>query len=373
MKKTSALTLLYAGFVYAFFTSVAFATLALSSPARAQQDTTVDVVEVKRQFVSHRLVVPASVTANNISDLSFGVAGRLRDFNVDVGDTINQGKVIARLDQRQVEATIASLQAQQQAAAATLDDEQQQLNELQALAKTDFVAQGELRRARAAVAVAQAQLAEIEAALNARQVDLDYHQLQAPFDAVVVERSVNIGEWVTEQTAAFRLVEQNSLLAEAYLAQRYFRQLNDASRIRIQYDDGARDVAASIKSKVAFVDPDTRTFLLRLEPENTSELTAGAAVEAVITLRSDQQQLTVPQDAVIRYSDGRTSVWVAEPANEGYVAREKLVTLGSAFNGWVAIGDSLTADTKVVVRGNESLTDGESLSIQQSQDYEAQQ
>ena len=56
------------------------------------------------------------------------------------------------------------------------------------------------------------------------------------------------------------------------------------------------------------MNPSDRTFLVRLELQDNTALTVGAAVDAVIELRSDQRQLTVPQDAVIRYSDGRTAV-----------------------------------------------------------------
>lgn len=59
------------------------------------------------------------------------------------------------------------------------------------------------------------------------------------------------------------------------------------------------------------MNPSDRTFLVRLELQDNTALTVGAAVDAVIELRTDQRQLTVPQDAVIRYSDGRTAVWLS--------------------------------------------------------------
>ena len=76
----------------------------------------------------------------------------------------------------------------------------------------------ELRRARADVAVAEAELAQAQASLTERQVDRDYHELIAPFDAIVVERLVNVGEWDNEDQAAFGLVQRAQRLVEAYLA-----------------------------------------------------------------------------------------------------------------------------------------------------------
>lgn len=125
------------------------------------------------------------------------------------------------------------------------------------------------------------------------------------------------------------------------------------------------------------MNPSDRTFLVRLELQDNTALTVGAAVDAVIELRSDQRQLTVPQDAVIRYSDGRTAVWIVDEGDGELRAREILVELGESFNGWVAIDgeltDSLEEGTDVIVRGNESLTSGDVLQPQTSTDYEVQQ
>ncbi|HAD47528.1 MAG: hypothetical protein CMF12_04200 [Idiomarina sp.] len=125
------------------------------------------------------------------------------------------------------------------------------------------------------------------------------------------------------------------------------------------------------------MNPSDRTFLVRLELQDNTALTVGAAVDAVIELRSDQRQLTVPQDAVIRYSDGRTAVWIVDEGDGELRAREILVELGESFNGWVAIDgeltDSLAEGTDVIVRGNESLTSGDVLQPQTSTDYEVQQ
>ena len=54
--------------------------------------------------------------------------------------------------------------------------------------------------------------------------------------------------------------------------------------------------------------------------------------------------LVVPQDAVIRYSDGRTSVWIARREDQQWLAREQLVELGERFNGWIVIESGLSED-----------------------------
>ncbi|MTJ01227.1 efflux RND transporter periplasmic adaptor subunit [Idiomarina piscisalsi] len=330
--------------------------------------TKVDVVKVKKQHAYQTLSVPASVAAKNNSELSFGVVGRLSSFEYDVGDSIDANTTIALLDTRQIDASIESLNAQQASLKATLKDERQQLEELQRLAKTDFVAQSELRRARAAVAVAEADLAEVTARLNERQVNQDYHQLKVPFNAVIAERLVNVGEWVTEDQPAFRVIQIDDMYVDAYLAQRYLHEIDSSTDVSIESE--GRSINATISSIVPYINPNDRTFLIRLTPESPDGLVIGSAVNANITLRSSSPKLTVPQDAVIRYSDGRTSVWVVENNNGKQVAREKLVELGQQFNGWIVIESSLNEGDNVVVRGNESLSDGEVVTPTSSEDYQ---
>ena len=341
----------------------------LAAPNTAAQ-TKVDVIKAKRQHSIQALSVPATVNARNISDISFGTSGRLQQFQLDVGAQVRAGDVLARLDRRQINAAIKSLEAQRDAAEATVADEQQQVAELESLAETQFVAQSELRRARAALAVARANLAEYQALLNEREVERDYHQLRAPFSGVVAERHIDQGEWVNQDQVAFRLVETGEVYVDAYLAQRYLEQIDDSTEVAVRYGSDQR-MAATIATKVPYLSDNARTFLLRLTPERTEPLTVGAAVTADVAIRSKNLHLTVPQDAVIRYSDGRTSVWIARRENQQWLAREQLVELGERFNGWVVVrADRLSADTRVVVRGNESLTDGEVLQLTESNDYD---
>lgn len=143
------------------------ATTTWSAASYAQTNSTkVTVAKVTEQHSVQQLNVPASVVALNDSELSFGVAGRLSSFDYEIGERVTKGTVVAALDKRQITASIQSLKAESDALQATLEDEKQQLAELESLAATDYAAQSELRRARAAVNVAEARLTEVNARLT---------------------------------------------------------------------------------------------------------------------------------------------------------------------------------------------------------------
>lgn len=169
------------------------------------------------------------------------------------------------------------------------------------------------------------------------------------------------------------MVQYDQLQVDAYLPQRYLGQLGEATTVTIskgKQHAANESIPATIDRQVNVVNDNDRTFLLRLAPQQSHQLVPGASVTANINIRSAEHQLTVPQDAVIRYSDGRTSVWVVIQQQGQPIVRERLVELGQRFNGWVVIDDAVAAGDAVVVRGNEALVDGETVQTSLSNDYD---
>jgi multidrug efflux pump subunit AcrA (membrane-fusion protein) len=89
------------------------------------------------------------------------------------------------------------------------------------------------------------------------------------------------------------------------------------------------------------------------------------SVSAVLRIGTDRQAEVVPRDALIRYPDGRTTVWTAEVDNDRYVVSERLVKIGLGFDGFIEILEGLAEGERVVIRGNESLRQGQQVGIQE--------
>ena len=110
-------------------------------------------------------------------------------------------------------------------------------------------------------------------------------------------------------------------------------------------------------------DPSARTFLVRARLESPPAMTPGMSVRATLFLQGDEASLAVPRDALVRYPDGRVSVWLAEEGDDGLVAREQRIRIGDGLADLVTVKEGLSAGDRVVVRGNESLTDGRALRV----------
>ncbi|MBL4856575.1 efflux RND transporter periplasmic adaptor subunit [Idiomarina loihiensis] len=349
-----------------FLIPLVFISAVISDQARAQAP--VEYVEAKKQPIINSVDLPTTLSALNNSQLSFAVEGKLLSLNKDIGDRVSKGDLLARLDSRQINSTIESLQAQVDSAQASLADEKQKLRELEELAETDFVPASDLRRSRTRVQVAQAQLAETKALLNETEVNQNYHQLTAPFDGIIASRTADLGEWLSADQSVFQLVGSDNQHADVFLSQSYYSSINSDTQASLSYKDTTID--ARLSRIVPFVDGNDRSFQVRLTGDYPDNWIVGIPLEASFEIDTGRVQASVPQDAVVRYSDGRTSVWIAVNENGEWQAKELSVELGLRFNGYVEVESGVSEGERVIVRGNEALTDGQALKLTESADYD---
>ena len=94
-----------------------------------------------------------------------------------------------------------------------------------------------------------------------------------------------------------------------------------------------------------------------------SAVLPGMSASAVLRLDSGQQGVVVDRDALIRYPDGRITVWVVKQAGDEATVTEVPVRPGLSFEGKVAVSGGLTPGTLVVVQGNEALRDGQTVVV----------
>ena len=73
--------------------------------------------------------------------------------------------------------------------------------------------------------------------------------------------------------------------------------------------------------------------------------------------------MTVSRDAILRFPDGRTTVWIVDDSGELPVVRERIVRTGVEFGNDVEILEGLASGARVVTRGNETLREGQKVRI----------
>ncbi|MBL7249798.1 efflux RND transporter periplasmic adaptor subunit [Alloalcanivorax marinus] len=327
----------------------------------------VTLAEVRAEHREEHLPLTGTITARRGALLSTAVAGQVTGLKVEPGDSVARGDVLLELDAELNRLARDSARAAAEEARAARDDARRRLNEASTLAARRSIAATEVRGLESELEIAEAALAAARVEQRRQEALLRRHTLTAPFDGVISGKLTEVGEWVTPGTAVLELVNLQELRADFAVPQEYFPRLDkdNVLTVRLGGDAGpAHD--ARITAIVPVNDPDSRTFLLRARVTEPPPMTPGMSARATLVLRGDTASLAIPRDALVRYPDGRVTVWVAESRDGKLLAREQRLRVGPGLDDRVTVLEGLSAGDRVVVRGNESLSDGRELRIHPS-------
>jgi RND family efflux transporter MFP subunit len=326
------------------------------------------------------------VVADRKSAVASKVTGRLVFLGVEEGSRVQEGQVIARLENRDAAAardraaqnvTVARFnleQARAELTNATLDYERRKnLVERGTIARSAFdAAEARYRSTRASVAALTAALRAAEAALAEAGVLLDYTNIRAPFDAVVLTKNADIGDIVTPlaatadaKAAVVSIADMNSLLAEVDVSESNIAQVQVGQPCEIRLDAfaGTRFPArvhmilptadrskASITVKVVFRERDPRVL-----PEMSAKVAFLAREPA-----ADEQApfRAAPAAAVVR-RNGVPNVFLIQ----GDRVREVPVQLGRHLGEMVELREGPAIGSRIATAPLDRLTDGARISI----------
>ena len=326
------------------------------------------------------------VVADRKSAVASKVTGRLVFMGVEEGSQVKEGQVIARLESRDAVAareraaqnvTVARHnleQARAELANAMLDyDRKKNLVERGTIARSAFdAAEARFRTARAAVEALSAAQRAAQAALEEATVLLDYTNIRAPFDAVVLTKNADIGDIVTPlaatadaKAAVVTVADMNSLLVEVDVSESNISQVKLGQPCEIRLDafadtrfpgrvhmilPTADRSKASITVKVAFNERD---------PAVLPEMSAKVAFLARPPADDERTSFRAASAAAVVERNGRPIVfWV-----QGDNVREAAVQVGRRFGEMVELKEGPPVGSRIGLAPLERLKDGVRISI----------
>ncbi len=341
--------------------------VALALPTRAADDQPVPV-RVARALAAESdgtLRLTGTVAAEQRARLSPRVSGLVAKVHVDAGDRVESGDILVDLDH-----TFASLAVKR--ARATLEEARVRVAEAKrlkaeavALLPKQFIPESEVLARSSAVdlAVAATNRLAVEE-LEAREV-LERHSVVAPFAGVVAGKLTEVGEWVQTGSPLIDLVGTKNLRFDVRVPQERFGDVEVGRPATIRLDGSAgRAITGKVATKVPVNDPRARTFLVRIRlGDGDASILPGMSGEARFSLSGDAAAVLVPRDALVRTADATHRVWVVEPAGDVLRASSRPVTVGRSLAESVEVFGDLAAGVAVVVRGNETLGENQSVRV----------
>lgn len=347
---------------------VAAGTLPATGTALAAADRSplVVVSTAQTDTVIRQVPLTGTMTSARVARLSTEVSGQVAEVRVEVGDRVETGAALIELDREIEQLTLQALQAATTQSRAELADAKRRYQDAKRLRQQKSISENELRLLEAEVEVDDAMLKQKLAEEKRQQARVDRHTLRAPFSGVISERGTEAGEWIEPGDPVVTLIAVNDLRIEFRVPQEFYNRINRDSRVSVTLDAlPERNFTGRIEAIVPVSDASARTFLIHVRVDTgDARVTPGMSVHGQLRLTTGREGVVVSRDAILRYPDGRVTVWVVEPDSEPATVSEKRVTTGHSFDGLVTIREGIEAGDVIVVRGNEALQEGQQVRIQ---------
>lgn len=324
----------------------------------------VSIAMAERIPIREEVPLTGTLTSPRVAEVSTAVGGLVERIGVDVGDRVEAGDVLVSLDRELAELSLEAARAATAQAHAELVDMRRRLADARRLVAKKSFPESELRSLEAQVNVSTSAVARFEAEQKRQAARLKRHELAAPFTGVISRKLAETGEWVEPGTAVVELIATDGLRLDFRVPQHYYPRIDEDTRLQVSLDAVPdRRFAARIGTVVPVNDPSARTFLLRayLDAENIA-MTPGMSAHGVLQLNTGRQGVVVSRDALLRYPDGRVTVWLVEGDGENATVAERQVQTGVGFDGRIEI-TGLEAGTSVVTAGNEALQEGQAVRV----------
>ncbi|MCL7743958.1 efflux RND transporter periplasmic adaptor subunit [Guyparkeria hydrothermalis] len=327
-------------------------------PVDAASPPQVVVETAQRTEIVEVVTLDGTVRSLHEAELSVQIGGLVDGVFVDAGDQVVAGTPLLELDSELERLALDELEAQRREATAARREAARRLREARSVGAGRHIAETEVQARAASLAQADARESRLNAAVARGEARVAKLRVDAPFDGVIVTRQAERGEWVDPGDPLFVLVDLDVIRLDFPVPQRFHGLLGDEAELAYRPDDGSAAgwSEARIATVVPVTDSTDRTFLVRGEPEVNQTLLPGMAVEGRLRLPTGRHGLTVARDAVQRYPDGRTTVWIV--TGDGDTVAERSVTLSGGFDERVIVTRGIEPGAAVVVKGNEALSEG---------------
>lgn len=337
----------------------AVAGAALALPTVAQPDgpppATVQVQPAARQPMASVVMAPGNVVAINDARISAELAGRLT-WVANVGDEIEAGGVIARMEDRELQLKLRTDEAGIRRLEASLEYVEQQLARLQQLVDQNNAARDRIDEQTSQKLMAEQDLVQARVERERTLYDLERSTIRAPFGGQIVERLRQAGEYITVGGPVARLVDTTHVEVRAQAPIAVAQYLLDGMPVTVA--DEQHSTENEIRRVIPVGDERSRMIEVRIALDG-QPWPIGSAVRVALPTSEPTEVVAVPRDALILRADQTFLFKVGADNTVEQVPVQTGIGNGSHIEvrGDVADGD------QIVTRGGERLRPGQPVTV----------
>ena len=336
------------------------------SNKNVKNETIKVIVEVAKPRDITRYIYTSGIT-EGITDITMKsqVNGTVEELYKQLGDWINKGESIGKIDNIVYEAQLKQAEANLMSAQASYNSFKLQMKAAERLHKQKAISENEYISTKSNLQKAEAALKGAEASLKIAQKNYNNSKFISPVDGYITDLPLKIGETITAGSPVANIVNSKKLIVNTGVGESDILYLHKGQTVMLNYRDKIQKEGQIIGVGISKKN-NTATYPVKIEVVNSNgRLFPGMVVTCKIYTQTYRNVFYTSEDNLIRELD-QTYLYTVTEDNR---AKKLAVTTGKVIEGNVIIKEGLKSGMRIVTDGIENLSDGTPVQIKITREY----
>lgn len=318
---------------------------------KSRQLPLVSVDTLKQETFRHYAEVQGDVATDENIIIYPEYSGLLTQVNVDEGDRVRKGQVLARIDDGGLSSQLAQLEAQASLAKTTYERrkrlwEQNIGSEIEYLnAKTNYES--------------------TQNSVNQMKSQISKTVVRAPFSGVIDEVFTENGEVVSPgQSQLFRLISLENMYVEADVPENYLTKIKKGTNVKIQISSIGEELDGKVSQVGNNINPNNRTFKVQIAiPNSEGVIKPNQIATIMLNDYTSEESVIIPESTIQKNAMGESLVYIlGESSNDSTgVAQKVIVETGYTYNDSIEVTKGLQSGQILIIEGAKNLRDGQEI------------
>ena len=310
----------------------------------AKKILNVNAAIVRPQVLVDEIPIIGSLLPDEEVNLSFETSGKITDINFEEGTHVTKGQLLAKVNDR-------PLQAQLQRLVAQLKLAEDRVFRQDALLKRDAVS-------KEAYEQVKTELATLNADIELVRAQIEQTELRAPFDGIIGLRQVSVGTYASPSTIVAKLTKITPLKLEFSVPESYAKDVRVGTSLNFNLTGSLNKYEAQVYARESSLDPETRSLTIRALYPNPSGIMPGRYASITLRKQEFENALAIPSEAIVPEM-GKDKVFLykngkAEPVD---------IVTGIRTEALVQAVAGLEEGDTVIISGTQQLRTGMAVTI----------
>lgn len=343
--------------------------------ATAEDVIPVEVYRVHGKTMHQTLDLLGDVMGDQHVRIFSKVADRIVRFEVSMGDRVQEGSLIAVIENSGIQSRVNQVQANLEQAQSQLSNLENEFKRMEQLLKENAVSQQQYDATKTQLEATQAQVRGLREALKQAKTQLAESYIRSPLDGFIGQKFLEQGDMASPQSPVVTVVKMDTVRVLVDVIERYAPSINPGIPADISVNSLPDTAFRGVVSRVSpVINPTSRMIETEIRIPNPGYLLRpGMFAEVSLLLATHENALVVPKYAILQKTElNRDQLGQQQITRQSYVytiqndrARYQPVDTGIEQEGLVEIRSGLQLDDPVVLLGQQSLEDSTRVRVVQ--------